>query len=125
MGFWIFMLLSNELVPTLMLLFGWIFRKHPPKNINSFYGYRTSMSMKNMDTWNFAHSCCGRIWWKIGKIMFASTLLIMLPCVDKSSETTGLWSSVIMTVQCAILLLSIYPVERALRKNFDKTGKRI
>lgn len=125
MGFWFFMLLSNELVPALMLLFGWIFRKHPPKSINSFYGYRTSMSMKNTDTWNFAHSYCGRIWWKIGKIMFAGTLLIMLPFIEQDSETTGLWSSVIMMVQCSILLISIYPVERALRKNFDKTGKRI
>ena len=46
MGFWIFMFLSNELIPILMLLFGWIFKKHPPKNINSVYGYRTSMSKK-------------------------------------------------------------------------------
>ena len=38
MGFWIFMFLSNELIPILMLLFGWIFKKHPPKNINSVYG---------------------------------------------------------------------------------------
>lgn len=125
MGFWIFMLFSSEMVPALMLLFGWIFRKHPPKNINNIYGYRTSMSMKNTDTWNFAHSCCGRLWWKIGKIMFAGTIAVMLPLINKDTETTGLYSSVIMMVQCAILLGSIYPVERALRKNFDKTGKRI
>ena len=65
MGFWIFMFLSNELIPILMLLFGWIFKKHPPKNINSVYGYRTSMSTKNIETWNFAHAYCGRLWQRI------------------------------------------------------------
>ena len=125
MGFWIFMFLSSEMIPALMLLFGWIFRKHPPKNINSIYGYRTSMSMKNTDTWNFAHSYCGKLWWKIGTIMSIGTIVAMLPLIGKDTDATGLWSSVIMTIQCAILLISIYPVERALRKNFDKTGKRI
>lgn len=125
MGFWIFMFLSSEMIPALMLLFGWIFRKHPPKNINSIYGYRTSMSMKNTDTWNFAHSYCGKLWWKIGTIMSIGTIVAMLPLIGKDTDATGLWSSIIMTIQCAILLISIYPVERALRKNFDKTGKRI
>ena len=63
--------------------------------------------MKNTDTWNFAHSYCGRLWWKIGLFMSAGTIFA------------------IMMIQCAILLISIYPVERELRKNFDKTGKRI
>lgn len=125
MVFWIFMFLSSEMIPALMLLFGWIFRKHPPKNINGIYGYRTSMSMKNTDTWNFAHSYCGKLWWKIGIIMSVGTIVTMLPLIGKDTDATGLWSSVIMTIQCAILLISIYPVERALRKNFDKTGKRI
>jgi len=125
MGFWFFMLLSGEMVPALMLLFGRIFCKHPPKSINSIYGYRTSMSMKNTDTWNFAHSYCGRLWWKVGLFLSAGTIIAMLPLIGKESETTGLWGSGIMMIQCAILLISIYPVERALRKNFDKTGKRI
>ncbi|RKI41338.1 SdpI family protein [bacterium D16-51] len=125
MGFWIYMFLSNELVPILMLIFGRIFKKHPPKNINSLYGYRTSMSTKNIETWNFAHAYCGRLWWRIGLAMFLSTAAAMLPLIGKTMDEIGFWSSLIMIIQCAALIVSILPVERALRKNFDKTGKRI
>ncbi|MCY6372198.1 SdpI family protein [Clostridium ganghwense] len=36
--------------------------KKPPKEINSTFGYRTTMSSKNKDTWNFAHRYAGIVW---------------------------------------------------------------
>lgn len=58
-----FLTLSEALwAPLLMIIFGAIFRKAAPKKINSLYGYRTTMSMKNRDTWEFAHHYFGRIW---------------------------------------------------------------
>lgn len=39
------------LVPAVCIVFGVLFLWHPPKNINGLYGYRTSRSMKNEDTW--------------------------------------------------------------------------
>ena len=59
MGFWIFMLIMDLLLPFTMIGFGRYFMKKAPKEINSVFGYRTSMSMKNKDTWEFAHKYCG------------------------------------------------------------------
>ncbi len=59
-GFWAFMLIVNLTAPLIMVVFGILFLKNPPKNINSVFGYRTTMSMKDMDTWGFAHKYCGR-----------------------------------------------------------------
>ena len=78
MGFWIFMMVMELLIPLIMIIFGKLFSKKAPKKINYFYGYRTSMSMKNKDTWEFAHKYCGRLWLKIGYIMFAISFIIML-----------------------------------------------
>lgn len=50
MGFWIFMTIMNLLIPLTMILFGIYFIKKSPKEINTTFGYRTSMSMKNKDT---------------------------------------------------------------------------
>lgn len=36
------------------LITGFVMSKYPPKKINSLYGYRTSASMKNQETWDFA-----------------------------------------------------------------------
>ena len=51
MGFWIFMLIMDLLLPFTMIGFGRYFMKKAPKKINSVFGYRSSMSMKNKDTY--------------------------------------------------------------------------
>lgn len=124
MGFWIFMTICNLLVPVLMIVIGAIFKKHPPKTINPVYGYRTTMSMKNADTWNFAHLYCGKLWWKTGWIMLPFSILIMLPVLGKSTDTIGTWGAIVETVQCVLLIVTIFWVERALKKTFDKEGNR-
>ena len=58
MGFWIFMLIMDLLIPFTMIGFGKMFLKKAPDQINYVFGYRTSMSMKNQDTWVFAHHYC-------------------------------------------------------------------
>ena len=124
MGFWIAMFICNLLVPLLMIVFGRIMYKHAPKSINGVYGYRTSMSMKNEDTWKFAHDYCGRLWYKIGLIMLIPSVLVQLPFVKSSTDTIGIMTVVLETVQICVMIASIFPTERALRKTFDKYGNR-
>ena len=124
MGFWIVMFICNLLVPLLMIIFGRIMYKHAPKSINGVYGYRTSMSMKNEDTWKFAHDYCGRLWYKIGLIMLIPSVLVQLPFVKSSTDTIGIMTVVLETVQICVMIASIFPTEKALRKTFDKYGNR-
>ena len=46
MGLWLYMLAVDLLIPLVMVIFGAIFTRRPPKNINGFYGYRTRRSWK-------------------------------------------------------------------------------
>lgn len=59
MGFWIYMLLVVSVIPLLMFGFGAYFRKNAPKEINPYFGYRTKRSMRNQETWQYAHKHCG------------------------------------------------------------------
>ena len=45
MGFWIFMVCAIVMIPFMMILFGYIFKNNPPKDINSIYGYRIIILM--------------------------------------------------------------------------------
>ena len=65
-AFWVFMLIMDLLLPFTMIGFGKYFMTKGPKEINSAFGYRTSMSMKNHDTWEFAHKYCGKLWYIAG-----------------------------------------------------------
>ncbi|MFI3201484.1 MAG: SdpI family protein [Eubacteriales bacterium] len=124
MGFWIFMVIMLLLIPITMIGFGKYFIKSASKEINMVFGYRTSMSMKNKETWQFAHNYCGKIWYNTGKILLLSVLLMFF-VIGKSKDTIGNLGLIIEVVQMFLLIGSIFPTERALRKNFDKNGNRI
>ena len=75
MEFWIFMLIMDLLLPFTMIGFGRYFMKKAPNEINSVFGYRTSMSMKNKDTWEFDHKYCGKVWYVCGSLGSVGTLI--------------------------------------------------
>lgn len=124
MGFWIFMFICNTIIPAMMVIFGRVMWKHPPKKINGVYGYRTKRSMKNMDAWNFAHEYCGKLWWRTGWIMLIFSVIIQLPFLKSGEDTIGVLGMILCIVQCAVLVLSIIPTEKALQRNFDDDGIR-
>ena len=125
MGFWIFMLIMNLLIPVMMIGFGKYFMKSAPGSINIVFGYRTSMSMKNQDTWKFAHEYCGKLWYKWGMIMLILTIIVMLFLLGKSVDTIGYWGGVVCMIQLVPLIGAIFPTESALRRTFDKNGNRL
>ncbi len=125
MGMWVFMFVMNMLIPLVMIGFGKLFMKNAPGEINAFFGYRTSMSMKNKDTWEFAHKYCGKLWRRWGLALLLLSVSVMLFIIGKDEDTTGTVAAVLCTVQVIALIFSVYPTEKALRRNFDKDGKRL
>ena len=123
MGFWVFCLAMDLLIPAMMLLLGRRFLTKPPRTINGTYGYRTRRSMKSQAAWDFAHRTCGRLWSRLGLVMLPLSALVMLPVLGADTGTVGLWCGTVVLVQTAVLLGSIFPVERALKKEFDQFGR--
>ncbi len=124
MGFWIFMLIMNMLIPLTMICFGKMFQNHPPKQINSIFGYRTTWSMKNKDTWKFAHKYFGKLWYICGLLLLPLSIILMLSVLGLEEKTIGYTGGMICVAQLLFLIGSILPVELALRKNFDQQGNR-
>ena len=124
MGFWVFCLAMDLLIPAMMLLLGRRFLTKPPRTINGTYGYRTRRSMKSQAAWDFAHRTCGRLWSRLGLVMLPLSALVMLPVLGADTGTVGLWCGAVVLVQTAVLLGSIFPVERALKKEFDQFGRK-
>ncbi len=125
MGFWIFMLIMCLIFPAIMILFGKIFLKTAPKEINYIFGYRTNMSMKNRDTWEFAHKFCGKIWYYVGLAMLPISVIPMLFVIGKGEDIIGTVGGIICMINVAVIITSIFPTEIALKKNFDKDGNRL
>ena len=124
MGFWLFVTAMDLLVPAIMLYFGWRFQKKPPEKINQIYGYRTARSMKNQETWRFAHETCGRLWVRLGTILLLLSLAAAAMTFGRGDETAGIVCFVVVMLQVVVVIGSIVPVERALKRNFDDQGRK-
>jgi len=122
--FWGFMLIMVLLVPLTMLFFGVRFEKAAPKEINPVFGYRTAMSMKNQETWKFAHEYIGKLWKTWGWLTLLISAAAMFFALGKDITGVSILGVVICAIQIAIMLVTIIPTELALKKNFDKNGNR-
>lgn len=120
--YWVFLLVMVLLVPGTMLFFGRELERNPPKEINSGYGYRTNWSMKSKLTWDFAQVYSGKIWQKCGRILLPVSVVPMLFMLGRGMEPASIVCLVICGVQLVVMLGTIFPVETALKKNFDSYG---
>ena len=126
MNHWFGMFLATLLIPAIMLVLGYWFKlKGAPKKINRFCGYRTSRSMKNRETWEFAHRRCGAYWSWIGWPALTCAIVYMPTVAGKSEETVSVAGTVILLLQILAMCSACIPVERALKANFDENGNQI
>ena len=124
MGFWIFMLVMGLLFPAVMILFGAVFTKTAPKKINYIFGYRTDMSMKNRDTWEFAHKYIGKLWFRFGLLLIPITVIPMLFVIGNSENVVATVGLIVSFVNTVTLTGPIFFTENSLNRTFDKDGKR-
>lgn len=116
--------ICSLLVPVIVIITGRMMWKHYPKNVNGLIGYRTTLSMRNIDTWKFANEYCGRLWYRIGILMLIFSIIICLLFFKASYNTAFMASLILIAIQCIILVATIFPTENALKREFPEEETR-
>lgn len=111
------LLFVNMIIPVMMIVVAILFWKYVPNKINYFFGFRTSLSMKNKETWTFAHRHISRVWLIIGIILLVVSVTMSLLFYENIIANLC-----ILCGQLVILVVSIFPTIIALNKNFNKDG---
>ena len=124
MGFRIFMLIVVLLIPLTMLLFGWLFFRRTPKEINYVFGYRTKRSMRNEETWKFANQYFGKVWYLCGLLSAPLSVIAMAIVFEKGTETMSTVGFIITMIQTIPLVGAMISTEIALKTYFDEHGRR-
>lgn len=126
-GLRIVIFVCDLMLPLAFIGMGRRFTKCPPETIDPMQGYRTVMSMKNQDTWEFAQAYYGRTCYKIGWVTLFVTVLAQVwmlrgpvGTIDGCIRHVGF----ILLESAAVVTANYVPVERALRRTFDKSGNR-
>jgi len=101
------------LVGSIFSITGIIMFKFPPKKINGLYGYRTKLSMKNKEYWDFAQIYSSKLMILCGIILI---LFLLIGVVIQVSEKTGVLISAIAIITAVVFL--IIKTERTIKKQF-------
>ena len=123
MAFGYIMLLVILIMPLMMVGFGLLLMKNPPKKKNSYYGYRTRRSVRSQDTWDFAHYYFGKLWLVCGLVSIPISLVPICLVLGKSEQVISVAGLIVLGIQTLLLLVTILLTERALKKNFDEFGR--
>ena len=124
MGFNLIMVIAVSFVPIIMIIFGNMFLKNPPKKPNWAFGYRTKFSVKSQETWDFSQNLIGKYWKTLGLVLLPlsnATLAIMNGC---DIDTIGKVVGVIEIVQCVFMIGATVALSAKLKKVFDANGVR-
>ena len=120
----IFYFIVLLLIPATMIVIGYVWKNHPPNTINCIYGYRTTMSMKNQDTWDFAHMQMSKYWPYLGWSMGIISMILLYMFRNYDLEKLSYAVIYITIFQTVGLLIPLPIVEYQLKKNFNKDGSR-
>lgn len=117
------LMITIFLLPLVMVICGMSYTKRGPKKITRLQGYRSKMSMKNRETWDFAHKNLGDMWFKLGAPLLAVTSVVSLLVFRETTKQITTWCCVIFVIQLVIMVLPVAYTEKALKENFDENGK--
>lgn len=124
MWFWLYFIFSL-IIPIFQIIAGLFMYLKCPKNINYILGYRTKMSMKNQETWKFAHRLAGRIWFIAGINILLFSALIYIPFYNSSDEKLLVIMLILSFIQFLFIILPVFFIEKALKANFDEEGNKL
>ena len=81
------------------------------------------MSMKNRETWDFAHKYLGDLWFKLGTPMLAISSVAALIIFRGSDRAIMIACTVFILLDILLMVIPVYFTEKALKANFDENGK--
>lgn len=109
----------NLIFPLVFLITGYLLKKFPPKDINSYAGYRTQRAKKNIETWNEASKYSARLLIYFSLLSEVLTI-ISLFILGKSYILEGAGVFIAMSLMIISLVLIVILTENHLKNIFEK-----
>jgi uncharacterized membrane protein len=101
----------DGLCSILFLIIFFISYKFPPKKINTFYGYRTSRSMKSQERWNFAQGFCSIQFLKSTVVLLLVSIIGLYTSFSPALDTTMAFVFLGLAI-----VYPVYKTEKALKE---------
>lgn len=111
------LLLFNFIVPFVMVLVGFLLKKHPVSDMSRQNGYNTPVSRRSQAHWDYAQSIAPDIYISLGKYLFIieiiiSAIMLILKVPVGISVAAG------MTISLIFLIYSFYYTDKQIKEKF-------
>lgn len=110
---------SIPIIPIFMIIIGLLWVIFPNKNRNVAIGYRTTMSMRSDETWEFAHIYISRMFLWSGLALLVLHIEFNAMSINPYKGTSR-W---IIFIEVAVALMTLILTEIALFRKYDSNGK--
>lgn len=112
-------LFAHVILAIMILTLTGYFRTYQPDKVNRIFGYRTSFSMKNQETWKEANQFSSRLQFKFALFFTVFTLFSYF-------LIGGITSFYLSCAFLTVISIAVIPLtEYHLRKKFDHQGKPV
>lgn len=112
--------IAQLLMAVFMLFVGLIIKLFPPKSINSLYGYRTILSMKNLETWRKGNEISSNLLIKGTLIL----ILVKLICILFIPELAVFNTIIFLVGFLTAPILCVFLTQNKLKKIFNADGHK-
>ncbi|MDO5559462.1 MAG: SdpI family protein [Oscillospiraceae bacterium] len=124
LSFWIYFFVSLFIF-VFSFCIGNYLVKTPPKDMYQLFGYRTELSVRNQDTWDFAQVNSGRVC----RIVSVTAFILALVLIIKFKTANGrlvfnLCSILVLAAQLLSLSVTFPVTEYLIFRNFHEDGTR-
>jgi uncharacterized membrane protein len=108
------LILIPIIVSPIFIIAGLLLWLKPPKKINHIYGYRTSISMKSQEAWDYAQVLSGKQMVYMGLAYLSTSLLGVI--FKNTPDTLGVLISIGLMIAGVVFLFR--KMEKELRSKF-------
>ena len=122
MGFLIFALCCNLIIPLIMISGGWFMWKHTAERGDGAYGYRSKRSMQSEETWLYANRFCGKLWFRVGLLLVFPAVFSLYPYWGNPQMRAEIISYIMVfmeLLQVILLVTTLMMTENRLRRKFE------
>lgn len=109
------------LVPLAMFFVGLYWRVKTPAFKTGKIVYRTEVTEKSTEVWEFVHTHCGKLWTRFGVILAVISAVLMV-VFDGSYHKFIMW---LLGGQMLILCITVFMIDFLAKNLFDENGVRI
>jgi ACR3 family arsenite efflux pump ArsB len=111
---WAFVL---AVIPVPLGLFALAWRKNPPADIG-IYGYRTKLSMRSKESWDYAHKLCAKLFPRYNLILLIASEIVLFIGYAISKDHVMIIAICLLVIQTVLVFLMCIQIDRALKEKF-------